>query len=152
MRLAIYIDFLSLPSRRPRCERFRVNVTKTSIPGTHQESISIDEGQLTFFLYPSSVELRRRISFSMATLSPSRSKSRLAGKLTILSQRGVSFFKEIPSERSASVSYRIHHGRTLLIATSNSLSVDAVTDNGNVLCMFNDNSRSFNEYCKFETQ
>lgn len=29
-------------------ERFRVNVAKTSITGTHQESISIDEGQLTF--------------------------------------------------------------------------------------------------------
>jgi len=147
MRLAIYIDFLSLPSRRPRCERFRVNVTKTSIPGTHQESISIDEGQLTFcptsyIRSPWNCVGGFPLAWRLSALLDRETKSRLARKLTILSQRGVSFLKEIPSERSASVSYRIHHGRTLLIATFNSLSVDAVTDNGNVLCMFNDNSNA----------
>lgn len=64
---------------------------KTSIPGAHQESISIDEGVAGFLsnilVYSIPVELRQEDSLRTAILSPSRSsttKSGLGTKLTIL--------------------------------------------------------------------
>lgn len=110
MRLAIYIDFLSLPSRQPRRERSRVSVTKTSIPGAHQESISIDEGQLTFC--PTSSYIRSpwncvgedslRVSRLLALFD--RDEIRACEEVNCPFSEVFLYLKEIPSEESVSVS------------------------------------------------
>lgn len=110
----LYIDFLSLPSRRPRCERFRVNVAKTPVPGAHQESISIDEGQLIFCPASSYIQSPRGIASgegrtplgwrSTAFSRSPRTKSGLVTSLTILTRLTKRFFLRcdpnvIPSDR-----------------------------------------------------
>ena len=134
MRFAIYIDFLSLPSRRPRCERFRVNVTKTSILGAHQESISIDKGQLTFCLTSSYIRspwncVGRFPQGGGSQPFSNETKSGFARKLTILSVRCF-FSQRNPTGRIDQ--YFLHSTGyimdgfflSLLIAIFNFLSVD----------------------------
>ena len=124
MRLAIYIDFLSLPSRRPRCERFRVNVTKTSILGAHQESISIDKGQLTFCLtflvYPIPVELRREIPLGWRLLALLEwDEIRIRKEINYPFSKVFLFLeKSYRKNRPVfSTLYRIYYGWVLLIAS-----------------------------------
>lgn len=124
-----------------------MNIAKTSIPGTHQESISTDEGQLTFCPTASIFDPRgiaSRDSLRVAILSLSRSpktKSGLMMGLTILSTRGISFLKEVSLERWTSVFYRLHFPRLFLIVRFNSLAFDIVRGNYiDICCAFYNNN------------
>lgn len=109
--------------------RFRVNVTKTSIPGTHQESISIDDGQLAFCpissVYSIFMELRRRILLGWRFLAVvDRDEIRTCEEVNYPFSEVLLFSKK-SHRKDWPMFPRIYHGRMFLIqATFNSLSID----------------------------